>query len=247
MKQLTAIIGIALLGSTLAGCGNGQPNAASTGPIAAAIDRGLDQAETKLTTQNITLDDDDHRLPEAAITPQGDLLIAGKAVALSPAQRQQVLAYRQQIIAVGQAGIAVGRQGASIGLHVAGTAIAAALAGESSANIEQKVQSQTQGIKQAAAKLCDRLPALRESQQELATAVPAFKPYATMTHKDIEDCRVDALNDDDTSRVGFRRSIRDRIRSDIRSTAQHATQSVGLASSGTSSGIPATDGSTARR
>jgi hypothetical protein len=201
MHKLTTIAGAALLGTTLAACGSGQPGnastGASTGPIAAAIDHGLDQAETKLTTQNIPLDDHNKRLPQAEITPTGDLLVAGTPVALTPGQRQQVLAYRQQLIAIGQQGIAVGRQGAALGLQAAGTAIAAALSGQSDQQIRHKMQAETTGIQQAAQKLCDHLPAMMAAQQQLATAVPAFKPYATMTQKDIDDCRVDARHDND--------------------------------------------------
>lgn len=200
MHKLTAIAGAALLATTLAACGSGQPGnapaSASTGPIATAIDHGLDQAETELTTQNIPLDDRNNRLPRAEITPTGDLLIAGKPVALTPAQRQQVLAYRQQLIAIGQEGIAVGRQGAALGLHAAGTAIAAALSGQSDQQIRRKMQAETTGIQQAAQKLCDRLPAMMAAQQQLAAAVPAFKPYATMTQNDIDGCRVDARHGD---------------------------------------------------
>ena len=36
-------------------------------------------------------------------------------------------------------------------------------------------------------------------QQKLAAILPAFKPYATMTEKDISDCRTDALKDDDSN------------------------------------------------
>lgn len=202
MNKLTAIAGIALLGTALAACGAGQTGnasapAASASPLTGAIDHALDRAETKLTTQNLSLDDDDLRLPKAEITPAGDLLIAGKPVALTPAQRQQVLAYRQQLIAIGQQGIAVGRQGAALGLQAAGTAIAAALSGQSDQQIRHKMQAETTGIQQAAQKLCDHLPTMMAAQQQLATAVPAFKPYATMTRKDIDDCRVDARHDND--------------------------------------------------
>jgi hypothetical protein len=201
MHKLTAIAisGAALLAATLAACAGGQPGntpaSASTGPIAAAIDHGLDQAETELTTQNIPLDDHNNRLPRAEITPTGDLLIGGKSIVLTSAQRQQVLAYRQRLIAIGQEGIAVGRQGAALGLHAADTAIAAALSGQSDQQIRHKMQTETTGIQQTAQKLCDHLPAMMAAQQRLATAVPAFKPYATMTQKDIGDCRVDARHD----------------------------------------------------
>ena len=40
----------------------------------------------------------------------------------------------------------------------------------------------------SAAKLCGRLPDMMASQQKLAAALPEFRPYATMTQDDIDDC-----------------------------------------------------------
>ena len=43
--------------------------------------------------------------------------------------------------------------------------------------------------------ICQRLPEVLESQQQLATSLPQFKPYATLERNDIEDCERDVLND----------------------------------------------------
>lgn len=163
-----------------------------------SINAALARAQRRLKTHDITISGNDGppNRPEAKITPRGDLLIAGKPVPVTPAQRSLLLAYRAQIVSIGEAGIAVGRQGAELGLHAAGTAIAAALSGESNHEIQQKVQAQTAGIRQSAAKLCDRMPALMAEQKKLAAALPAFRPYATMTQKNVDDCRTDALQDD---------------------------------------------------
>lgn len=58
--------------------------------------------------------------------------------------------------------------------------------------IEQRVEAETGKIEAAALRLCDRLPILlAPSQRTLAAALPAFAPYATMTQKDIDECRVE--------------------------------------------------------
>ena len=184
----------------LSACNSPSPGAtpsAPASPLANVIDHALDQASAKLNTHNMTLDDDHGRVPDAAITPQGDLLIAGKPVALTPAQRSDVLAYRQQLIDTGQAGLAVGKQGAQLGAHAASEAIAGALSGQSSAQIRARVEAQATGVREAAVRICDLLPAMLDSQQKLATAVPAFKPYATLTPAKIDKCRKDALHDTD--------------------------------------------------
>lgn len=221
--------------TVLAACSAGQPStssatapgASSGSPISAVIDRALDTAQAKLASGNLDISNGDFR-PRAAITPQGDLLIGGKPVPLSAAQRQEVLAYRARLVAIAQQGIAVGRQGATLGVNAASEAIAGALSGQSEQQIRQRVEAQTSGIRAAAAKICDGLPALMASQQKLAADVPAFRPYATTTQHDIDDCRNDA------TRAQTQQSTRDRIRGHIRSGVQGVTQSTGLASRRTS-------------
>lgn len=184
----------------LGACGSGQPTASESGvgPIARTVDHALDRAKEKLRTRNITISDDDNASdthPKAEITPQGDLLIAGKAVDLTPGQRAMLLDYRQQIIEIGEQGIDIGKQGTALGVHAASEALAAAFSGKSEEEVRQRIEAQASGIRQSAAKICNRLPALMASQQKLAAALPAFKPYARMTQQDIDDCRTDALDD----------------------------------------------------
>lgn len=197
---------VATIGALLlAACGSGQQptSAAASSPpgasIATAIDRSIDhalaRADSRLDTQDIDISTDASQLqPEAKISPRGDLLIDGKAVALTPAQRAQMLAYRAQLVAIARQGIAIGKQGATLGVNAAGTAIAGAFSGESEQQIHAKVEAQASGIRQAAAKICDRLPSLMASQRQLATDVPAFKPYATLTQAKIDECREHALH-----------------------------------------------------
>jgi hypothetical protein len=192
--------------SLLSACSAGQPASSvqnpmaassSNSPISALIDHAMDKASTKLATGNVTVSNNHDNAPKAEITPQGDFLVAGKPVPLTSAQRDEMLAYRAQLIGIARQGIAIGKQGAKLGVNAASVAIAGAFSGESDQQIRQRVEAQATGIRQAAAKICDQLPAMMESQQTLATDVPAFKPYADLTLRKIEDCRKDALKDDD--------------------------------------------------
>lgn len=155
----------------------------------------MDKASTELATKNISISNDN--APKAEITPQGDFLIAGNPVPLTSSQRAEMLAYRGQIIEIGREGIAIGRQGAALGANAATEAIAGVFSGESKEQIRQRVEAQASGIRRAAARICDRLPALRTSQQKLAVDVPAFKPYADLTPPKIDECRKHALQGDD--------------------------------------------------
>ncbi len=171
----------------------GQPAGKSQTWLGSVIDRAMDKASVELANKNISVSGDN--TPKAEITPRGDLLIDGKPVSLTPAQRKQVLAYRQQVVALARQGIAVGKQGATLGVNAASQAIAGALSGKSEQEIRDQVEAQATGIRQAAAKICDSLPRMMESQQELARAVPAFKPYADITPARIAKCRRDTLKD----------------------------------------------------
>ena len=174
---------------------------AQTSPslIAAEIHKGMEEAKQELATKDIDIDrihvghgEHDHSsLPHAAITPKGDLLIAGKPVSATPEQHTLLLDYRQQIVGIAQTGMDIGEHGATLGTQAAKQAIWGALTGKSDKDIEAAIKPQADQIKLAAMKLCQRMPDLFASQQKLAAAMPQFRPYATMTQKDIDDCGKD--------------------------------------------------------
>jgi hypothetical protein len=180
------------IGTLLIGCGNDAPQDPANEPktlIGQAVKRATDEARKEIAKENFSFTVDG--LPKAEITPQGELLIGGVAVATTPEQKALVAAYRTQVSEIAHAGIGVGVQGADL----AGKAVTEAIGGVLSGNtdqIEQRIEKEAQGIKDAALKLCDRLPALKAAQDKLAAAVPEFKPYARMDDQDVKDCRVDA-------------------------------------------------------
>ncbi len=167
----------------------------------------MQQARQELSTQDIDLghirvgggrhdrSEDQDKLPKAVITPQGDLVIAGKTVQATPEQHAMLLGYRQQIVGIAEAGMDIGEQGASLGAKAAKEAIWGALTGKNDKEIEQRIKPQTEQIKAAALKLCQRLPDTLAAQQKLAAAMPEFRPYATMTQEDVDDCGKDAQDD----------------------------------------------------
>lgn len=173
--------------------------------IAAEVQKGIEQAKRELVTKDIDvnsvhIDNGGHHrdtsgLPKAVITPQGELVIAGKTVAATPEQHTLVADYRQHIIGIAEAGMDIGASGASLGASAAKEAIFGALTGKSDKDIEARIKPQTTQIKAAALKLCQRMPDLLVSQQKLATAMPEFRPYATMTQQDVDDCGKNADKD----------------------------------------------------
>ncbi len=158
-------------------------------------DSDLDTASRQIATGNVTLTTDGSDAPKAAITPQGDFLVAGKPVDITSQQRQEVLAYRAQYIEIAQQGIAIGHQGVDVGRHAMAPMILASLFGASDKTIDASMDKRLAGVRDVTAKLCDRMPALMAAQQQLAADFPAFEPYTTLTQKKIDDCREDALHD----------------------------------------------------
>lgn len=196
--------------------GDAASQPADDGFIARTTRRALEAANKELAEGNISIGgtgssgvsingfrfgteaDGGSGLPKAEISPQGDLLIDGKAIVLDDAQRQLLLAHRENVVAIAQAGVAIGIQGAQLGAEAAKGAITSALAGKGEA-FEQRMQAEAEKIKTSALVLCDRLPPLLTSQQALAAAVPAFQPYATLDAGDIEDCRKDIVSSDNAA------------------------------------------------
>jgi uncharacterized membrane protein len=116
-------------------------------------------------------------------------LIEGKAVVVTPSQRQQLLAYRGQIIGVADAGMALGAKGADMAGDAIGGVVGAIFGGKDGEKaLEQRMEVQGKKIEAEALKLCTQMPALLASQQALSASMPEFKPYARMTQEDIDDC-----------------------------------------------------------
>ena len=172
----------------------------SSSMIGAQVRKGIEQAKKELVTKDISLGNihighgphpQDGSVPKAVITPQGALLIAGKPIDATPEQHAMLVNYREQLIGIAEAGMDIGAQGADIGVSAAKQAILGAFTGKSDKEIEASIKPQTDKIQAAALLLCKRLPDVLVSQQKLAAALPAFKPYATMTQQDVDDCGKD--------------------------------------------------------
>ncbi len=187
MKILKAPLLALALVLPLTACGEKQaastPSAEST--IGAKVREATDQARKEMAAGNVSIG---HDGANVELTPSGDLLINGTSIPLNDSQRAITLRYRAQMLSIAEAGIDIGVQGANLGAKAAGEAIKGIFSGNSE-KIEERINAEADKIKASATKLCDQLPALMVTQQQLAEAVPAFKPYAKMDQGDIDDCR----------------------------------------------------------
>jgi len=206
---------------------------APTSALGGVVKKATDQALANLATSNISISDgfnveiNGRKIrrpggkPKAEITPQGDLLIEDKAVAITPQHRTLLLQYRQHLIGIAAAGISIGLQGADLGMRTAGEALKGVLSGNTD-QIEQRVEAQAAKIEAAADQLCDRLPALLATQQRLAAVLPEFKPYAGMDQSDIDSCGNNTSSGNATVRTLQRHEVREKIRSSVRAAVRGA-------------------------
>jgi hypothetical protein len=255
MNRIHAFACTALFLSLAACHGNAPSTSTASKPAASPqepdsalgrlVNKEIQEARKKLATENISLNDgvrvnagkgggvsvfshDDGKdaRPKAEITPKGDLLIDGKAVAINADQRALLLEYRAHIIGIAESGMEIGVQGADLAAKAMGEAFKGIFSGKSEQDIEKTVEAEASNIKMSAAKLCGRLPAMMASQQKLAAALPEFKPYARMTQDDIDECMKDSKDESTSHHAQLRSEIRSEIRSAIRESVRNETKQV---------------------
>lgn len=156
------------------------------------IDKALQEARREVRTHvdkdNITLSAHDRSLPTAEITPAGDLLVGGKALEVDASQRALLMRYRAHVADIAVAGADIGIQGAQLATKAMGEALRGVVSGDT-AGMETRIEAEAEKIEVQAKLLCERMPAMLETQQALARALPEFRPYATMDAGDIRDCQ----------------------------------------------------------
>lgn len=128
--------------------------------------------------------------PRAEVSAKGDFIVDGKPVPVNDQQRALLVAYHRELGGIADAGIATGKEGAKLAGKAVGAAVKGIFSGDPD-RIDREMEAEAKKVEAEAMKICDRLPGLYKAQQDLATALPAFQPYAGMEPADIEDCRND--------------------------------------------------------
>lgn len=154
--------------------------------ISSTMAKASEEARKEIVKGNMSLNGNTG-LAKAEITPQGDLLIEGKAVAVTPEERQLLLKHRQLLVNIATNGVDIGMKGVDLAGDAVGEAFKSVFTGDTD-QVEKKVEAKAKEIEKSAEALCDQLPLLLESQKTLANSLPEFKPYATMTIDEVNDC-----------------------------------------------------------
>ncbi len=209
MNTPARIVATLLFATLLAACGQDDPapapaaagsNAEPKTALGKVVGKAIDEARAELNKENIGLTSSEGGR-KAEITPQGELLIDGKTIAIDEKQRALLMAYRKQTHAIALAGMEIGVQGADLGGKAIGEALGSVFSGNTD-EMEKRIEAEAKGIEASAIKLCDLLPGLLKAQNELAASLPAFGPYAKMTESDVKDCRTDAGKGGDGKAIG---------------------------------------------
>jgi hypothetical protein len=171
--------------------------------------------------------------PDARIDANGDFRIGDNAVALTPTQRGMLKQFYGEAISVRDDGIATGKAGAALGVHAIGAALDGIFSGDSN-QTDHEMEARSKTVETAALHLCGDLQHLKATQGQLATQLPAFKPYAVFRGEIHCDRHSDRQADVERDR------LRDQIRGTVRDTVRQAARS-------SQAGSPATPSTSAAR
>jgi len=126
--------------------------------------------------------------PDAIVSKTGELSIAGATVNLDPAQRALVARYFDNAIALRDDGFATGMAGASTAITALSSVVTGLASGEPD-KIGSDVEAKAAQLDAKALKVCGDLHDLAATQNALSASLPAFKPYALISEKDVDECR----------------------------------------------------------
>lgn len=163
MKTILVFAGSVLLAASLAACSPG-------------INEGIGH---RITFDNSGMLVHAFGKPDAHVGSDGSLAIGGKAIDVTPAQRELLRRYYGESRTMMQSGAAVGKAGGSIAEHAIGNAINRIFGKKSTAS-EKALEAQSNAIQKTALSLCADLQQLVATQKQIAAEIPAFKPYDAM-------------------------------------------------------------------
>lgn len=127
----------------------------------------------------------DHRT--AWISADGSLAIDDRPVLLTVQQRTLALNYYAAALALRTQGVAVAKSGAGLGTLAVRQVVSSLAAGKPEA-IAPAIDTETKKLDTGVTELCNRMETLRKTQDALSSAVPAFRPYATIDADVASDC-----------------------------------------------------------
>lgn len=196
MHRFSLSVGIIALCGLLAACGDHSDDHSITAvhsdgriTVINSDIGGLSHGSIHLGNGDVTVRADN--TPDAVITANGDLRIDQRDVAVDAAQREQLKSYYGNATMILTDGIATGKAGAAVGEEAA-KSVLTRLASGNPDKIQQDIDAKVKPLKEAALKICSDLGNVKNSQDQLAATLPAFKPYGSViSSSDVDDCKKD--------------------------------------------------------
>ncbi len=162
-----------------------------------AVISACDVPDTTMMNGAITLKDGVVTLhaqnaPDAAINSAGDLQIGDKIVSVTPSQRGLLMLYNHNVQDVHDLGAEMGKTGAKMGAK----ALKNALKSKSDADQDKDADAGAAQLSQLSVKMCEDQANIKTVQDQLAAALPAFKPYSAIVSSDsVDSCKDDEKSD----------------------------------------------------
>lgn len=194
-RALILPLAAVLLG--VAACGDSHPVTATV-----TIDSKSDAAHYQPGDGKIDLEGDRVRIVAggtddiAFVGSDGSLRIADKPVETNSAATAALRQYYADAVAVEDHGVAIGVAGAKFGVATVKDVFHGLLTGTA----EEAGKRADEGAKALVAKvkaLCDRVDSMYKAQQTAAAEAAAFKPYAVISQRQVDDCYSEHGDDED--------------------------------------------------
>ena len=187
-RLLSRSLAVALCAAALAGCGRSEPtpSPATTGADDSSFTLSIKVGSLGLSRDSVRIRPE--VLPEARVFAGGRLVIDGRDVEVTDAERAELIAYHAAAMDLGRHARDTGIAGAKVGLAAVGAVISGLARGQPD-SIGPKVEAEAEKVKQAARLLCEDIAAMRKAQDSLAAELEEFRPYATIEEADERECR----------------------------------------------------------
>lgn len=126
--------------------------------------------------------------PQATIHADGALAIDGRTIATTPAERSLLVRYNQNVRSVHDTGVAMGKAG--VGMAVKAILPSSSLTADGAGKTAEAGSTR---MKQLSQDICRAVAAIKDAQDQLASQLAAFKPYASILGAaNVTNCANDA-------------------------------------------------------
>lgn len=173
-----------LASTALAACSGG------VGDDVQVFGGGTDWINSRITLHDGSVTIRADGAPNAVVDANGQLSINGQNVPANDAQRDLLKRYAATAQSMREHAVATGKAGVATATQAVSAAAGKMMGSDDAAEAGAKAKAAADNIKVAAAKICYDLADMKTAQDELATQMEAFKPYAgALSDASIAKCR----------------------------------------------------------